>query len=138
MVEQKNQSLYDDFPQHIDSICKKYGLAYLDENGKGKGDISITELFKPDTRIYKGNNRHKGLLRTIDSLISRNRDILPLDDIKEFAMKCNQRLCDPPLDDKDFNRTFAQAAGMIMRKEMMMLQQEQPTIRPRRMKRRNR
>src|SRR5215472_11682822 len=54
----ENQALYDEFPEHIDHICKKYGLQYLDGNGRGIGDIPITELFKADTVIYEGNNRH--------------------------------------------------------------------------------
>jgi hypothetical protein len=41
----------DEFPEHINQICKKYGLDYLDENGRGKGDIPIAELFKEDTLI---------------------------------------------------------------------------------------
>ena len=53
--------------RYIDRICKKYGLEYLDEHA---------ELFKADTIIYEGNNRHRAVLRVIDSLISRNRRIL--------------------------------------------------------------
>ena len=34
-----------EFPEHING-SKKYGLQYLDENGRGVGDIPIHELFK--------------------------------------------------------------------------------------------
>jgi len=125
-IEQEN--LLDDFPKHIDSICKKYGLEYLDENGNGKGDIPIAELFKPDTKIYKGNNRHKEVLRVSDSLISRNRSILPLEKIKQLAMECNQRLCDPPLDEKEFDGLFKQALGFISRNDEKTVDEEKKSI----------
>ena len=34
--ETENPVLCDVFPEYIDRICKKYGLEYLDEHGKGK------------------------------------------------------------------------------------------------------
>jgi hypothetical protein len=111
-IEQEN--IYDDFPQHINNICKKYGLEYLDKHGNGKGDTPIDELLKPGTIIYKGNNRHKQLLRICDSLISRLKSILPLDDIKQIASKCNQEHFGPPLDDREFDTIFKQAAGFVL------------------------
>ena len=76
-----NATLCDDFVRHIDSICKKYNLRYLDENGTGVGDIPIQELFMTDTIIYEGNNRHKQVLRASDSLIKRLKGIFPSDKI---------------------------------------------------------
>jgi hypothetical protein len=87
-------SVCDEFPQHIDSICKKYGLQYLDVNGSAIGDIPIGELFKADTIIYEGNNRHKEQLRINDSLIARNRAIWPIGQIKRHAMEWNRAHCD--------------------------------------------
>ena len=44
---------------HIDSIVTKHGLKYLaNDNGNGKSQIPIHELFKQDCVIYKGNDRH--------------------------------------------------------------------------------
>jgi hypothetical protein len=106
--------LCDEFPEHIDRVCKKYGLEYLDENGIGKGDIPIAELFKADTRIYEGSNRHKAQLRVNDSLIAKLKDILP-DKIKQLAMGWNQAHCKPPLDDKEFDKLFNQSAHFILK-----------------------
>jgi hypothetical protein len=111
----ENPALCDEFPEHIDSICKKYGLEYLDEHGRGKGDVPIPELFKADTVIYEGSNRHKAQLRVNDSLIAKLKDILPFDKIKQLAMEWNQAHCKPPLDDKDFDKLFDQSARFILK-----------------------
>lgn len=99
----ENPVLCDEFPEHIDRVCKKYGLDYLDENGNGIGNIPIAELFKADTRIYEGNNRHKAQLRVNNSLIVRNKGILSLAKIKQLAMEWNQAHCKRPLDDREFD-----------------------------------
>ncbi|MGA9152572.1 MAG: hypothetical protein WBZ36_18500 [Candidatus Nitrosopolaris sp.] len=75
----------DEYPEHINGICKKYELQYLDENGRGKGDIPIPELFETDTAIYQGNNRHKAQLCVNDSLIAPLKNILSSDEIKQIA-----------------------------------------------------
>jgi len=103
------------FPQHIDSICKKYGLQYLDVNGSAIGDIPIGELFKADTIIYEGNNRHKEQLRINDSLIARNRAIWPIGQIKRHAMEWNRAHCKPPLADTEFDKLFDQSARFILK-----------------------
>jgi hypothetical protein len=114
-VKEKKAALCDVFKEHINSICKKYGLQYLDENGKGVGHIPIAELFKPDTIIYEGNNRHLELLRATTSLIRRNKDILSLEEIKQISMNLmNLKHCGPPLDDKEFNRIFNQATDEVL------------------------
>ena len=109
----ENPVLCHEFPEHINSICKKYGLDYLDEHGRGKGDIPIPELFKVDTIIYEGNNRHLQQLRANDSLIARKKDILPFEKIKQLAMDWNQAHCRPPLDDRELDKLFDQSLGFI-------------------------
>jgi hypothetical protein len=83
----KEPVIADDFEQHIDNICRIHGISYL-ENGNGKSSssqIAIEDLFKPDTKIYEGHNRHEALLRVMESLISRNKAILHLEKIKGLA-----------------------------------------------------
>ncbi len=79
----------DDFEQHIDNICRKHGISYLDGNGNGKSLSSpllpIEDLFKPDHKVYEGHNRHEKLLRAMESLIARNRSILSICKIQELA-----------------------------------------------------
>ncbi|MGB6527852.1 MAG: hypothetical protein WBF33_07070 [Candidatus Nitrosopolaris sp.] len=109
----ENPVLYDEFPEHIDRICKNYGLDYLDENGIGKGNIPIAELFKADTVIYEGNNRHEAQLRVNSSLIGRLKNILSLEEIKQIAMEWNQKHCKGPLDDKEFGKLFDQSRRFV-------------------------
>jgi hypothetical protein len=78
-----NEQQTDDLEKHINSICKKYGIGYLDNvNKNGKSLTPIEELFRPGYKILKGHNRHEGLLRAMDSLIKRNKDIFSLDKIR--------------------------------------------------------
>jgi hypothetical protein len=110
----------DDFEKHIDNICKKHGINYL-ANGNGNGNskssslIPIEDLFKPDTKIYEGHNRHEALLRIMESLISRNRGILYLEHIKQLATKWNSVHCIPPLDNKEFEKQWKSASRFIVR-----------------------
>lgn len=52
----------DDFVNHIDNICRKYSIPYLDNgngNGNGKSLLPIQDLFKADFTVYEGHNRHE-------------------------------------------------------------------------------
>jgi hypothetical protein len=106
----------DDFVQHIDNICKKYSIRYLDENGNGNGLVPIQDLFKPDFTIIEGHNRHEALMRTMESLIARNSSILSLEEIKPLAQQWNQKHCSQPLDDKEFEKQWAYAIDFIAKK----------------------
>jgi hypothetical protein len=114
----------DDFEQHVDNICRKYGISYLGEsdcgggNGNGKSNkvnnlLQIEDLFKTDTRISKGHNRHEALLRVMESLISRNKTILHLDRINELARQWNNDHCVPVLDNKEFEKQWNCALDFI-------------------------
>jgi hypothetical protein len=118
ILEKLEPAIADDFEKHIDNICKKYGINYLaNDNGNGKSSSStlvpIEELFKRDTKILAGHNRHEALLRVMESLISRNKNILPLDKIKELARHVHEQLCNPPLDDRDFEKQWKCALEYI-------------------------
>lgn len=68
----------------VDQILNEYGVSYLSDNGDSN-DIPIADLFKKDFVIYEGHNRHKALLRVMDSLLRRNYGILDLETIKGDA-----------------------------------------------------
>lgn len=106
----------DDIEGHIDVICKKYEIPYLDRNGNGKSLIPIEELFKPETKILEGHNRHEGILRLMESLIAHNRKIAPFDTIKKWARDENLRLCEPPLDKNEFEKQWNAALQFIEKK----------------------
>lgn len=109
--------LCDKFELHIDNICKKYEISYLESNNDiKKNNVPIEDLFKSETRIYEGHNRHEAILRVMESLLQRNKDIMTLEEIKEHVKKINQRLCVLPLNNSEFNKQWRCALNYITRK----------------------
>jgi hypothetical protein len=94
----------DLFQNHIDNICRKYGLYHSGSYGSNSDQIPIEELFKEDTVILEGHNRHEQLLRVMESLIKRNHKILSLSEIQKIASEWNIKHCSPHLDDIEFNK----------------------------------
>jgi hypothetical protein len=107
VLEQANN-----FEKHIDSICRKHGLKYL-EAANGNNKVPIHDLFKQDTKVYEGHNRHEALLRVAESLITRNAGILPLGQIKSLSRTWNNDHCIPPIDDKEFEKQWKCAIRFI-------------------------
>ena len=85
-------------------------LTDADENEQ---KIPIEKLFESDFVILEGHNRHEGLLRAMDSLIFRNKEILSKEKIKELAYEWNQEHCNPPLDNKEFEKQWTCAIDFI-------------------------
>jgi hypothetical protein len=90
-------------------IYKKYDLSVDNNNGK----IPIEKLFEVDTKIYEGHNRHEALLRVMESLIQRNKSILKPEQIKNLCYDWNQKHCQPPLDEKEFEKQWKDALNFI-------------------------
>jgi hypothetical protein len=108
----------DDFDNHIDNICRKYSIRYLEarNSGNGKSLLPIEDLFKPDFTIFEGHNRHEAVMRTMESLIARNSGILSLEEIKPLAQQWNVKHCSPPLDDKECEKQWICATDFIAKK----------------------
>jgi putative DNA primase/helicase len=104
----------DDLERHIDDICKRHGIRYS-ENG-GKTLTPMVELFKEDSVIYEGHNRHEAVLRVAESLLKRTRDILSLEQIKSMVIEWNEQRCVPPLDQAEVDRQWRDATAFIARK----------------------
>ena len=105
----------DELEEDIDSICKKYGIPYLD-NDNGKSLPPIQDLLKEDTRIHQGHNRHEAVLRIMESWISRLGNILEQDQIRKLSHDWNQKHCIPPLDETEENRQWNDAMRFIQSK----------------------
>jgi P4 family phage/plasmid primase-like protien len=109
--------LSNSFENNIDNILSKYGIPYLNNNNEsGNGNaakIPIEDLFAPDLKIYEGHNRHEALLRAMESLIQRNKDILSEERIKQLAYEWNSEHCVPPLDNREFEKQWKCAARFI-------------------------
>ena len=101
---------------HIHNICRKYGIGYLDESFNNNNErtlIPIEELFKLDYKVIEGNNRHEDLLRIMESLLSKNRDILFSGKIRDLARDWNNKHCNPPLDEKEFQKQWKCASRFV-------------------------
>ena len=108
----------DEFEKHVDNFLSKYGIPYLgSDNGNGKSEIPIKELYKPDFEIYEGQNRHEALLRIMESLIIRNANVMLLEDIKTMAHLWNQKHCKPPLNEVEFVRQWKDANKYVSSRE---------------------
>jgi P4 family phage/plasmid primase-like protien len=112
--------LSNSFENDINNILKKYNIAYLLDDGNGIGGngaptnkIAIEELFKEDFMVYKDHNRHEALLRVMESLITRNKGILSLEQIKRLCNEWNNKHCVPPLDNTEFEKQWKCATKFI-------------------------
>ena len=114
----KDPVVCEEFQQHIDHICRKYGIKYLEnDTGHGSSDIPIDELFEEDFTIYEGHNRHKALMRAAESMIRTNKGVLSEEAIKYMAHVWNEKHCKPPLDDTQFYEQWQDAKDFIARKK---------------------
>ena len=99
----------DDMQNHLDSISRKYDLVGDSEQNR----IPISDLFKNDTVIYEGHNRHEALLRAIDSLLRRTAGTLSIDQIEQLCRDWNTKHCQPILDDREFQKQWKSAIRFI-------------------------
>ena len=96
--------------EHIDEICKRYGLIHGSNNNK----IPIHDLFKDDFVVYEGHNRHEPLMRVMESMIKKNAKDLSFDTIMNFCRQWNQEHCRPPLDEEEFQKQWKCAEDFII------------------------
>ena len=101
----------------IGGICDKFGIPYGSNNNNtnsssNNNQIPIEDLWKTETKILEGHNRHLELLRIMESLLQNNRK-MPLDMIKQMAQMWNQEHCIPPLDDREFERQWKDAIRFV-------------------------
>jgi DNA polymerase elongation subunit (family B) len=118
IIGTRDPVIADDFINHIDNICRKYSIPYLDgvaDNGNGKAQPPIQDLFKSDFTIFEGHNRHEALMRVMESLIARNSSILTLEEIKPLTKQWNNQHCNPPLYDHEFEKQWICATDFIVK-----------------------
>jgi hypothetical protein len=116
-----NEKQAEELQQHLYDICKKYGIRYgaediSEKNGNGKALTPIQELFRQETKIYQGHNRHEALLRVMESLIVRNKGILSPEQVKQNARDWNNEHCNPPLDKKEFEKQWHDGLKFIAKR----------------------
>jgi hypothetical protein len=80
----------------------------------------IQELFSPDFKIKAGNNRSGALLRVMESLISRNRNILSEIQILALSKEWNEEHCEPPLDNAKVIYQWNCAKGFLLKRSTVV------------------
>lgn len=106
----------NDFEKHIDSICKKFGIPYL-EAAKEDGSTSIVtigDLWKDDSQVLEGHNRHEAIMRIMESLLRRCYDY-PEEILYQLAKWKNNKMCVPPLPEEELQRQWKSAKDFIVK-----------------------
>jgi len=106
--------------RHIDAICRKYGLKYLE---KGENAIitpkireMVSKLEVDNTIIIPEGQRHITLLSLADSLLIKHHILAnkSTDELKQFFENINSNLCKPyPLPQKEIDSIWKNAIGFV-------------------------
>ena len=89
--------------QHINQICLRYGLSYLDKRPTSKSSPNISTKLRamikrlsidPTVKIISGE-RHNTLISVADSLLFKHSAKESEDHLRKFFEKINNILCDP-------------------------------------------
>jgi Bifunctional DNA primase/polymerase, N-terminal len=104
-----NEDQSNEMILHIDNICKKYGLEYLEKHYR--------RLLDSDCKIYKGS-RHDSLLRIANSLLFRdlggNEKSRSELEIKAILLKINNTRCVPsPLPTEEIDKIWDDAVNYV-------------------------
>jgi DNA replicative helicase MCM subunit Mcm2 (Cdc46/Mcm family) len=107
--------------QRLNSICKKYGLHYLDnvDSSGNTSKVPIEMLYQEEFKVAAGQNRHEHLMRFIESLIKNTKRLNiknPNPIIRKLAEGFNQTQCSPPLEKKEFDRQWKAAYEFMAKK----------------------
>ena len=89
--------------QHINQICLRYGLSYLDRRPTSKKSPNIITklramikrlIIDPTVKIVNGE-RHNTLISVADSLLFKHSARESQDQLRKFFEEINNTLCDP-------------------------------------------
>lgn len=99
--------------QHIDQICIKHGLQYL-ENNSGILDDKIKAMLKTfvidRTIVISKGNRHRTLISIANSILFRHSGLKNNETLKNFFMQINDSLCQPePLPEREIKNIWKSA-----------------------------
>lgn len=108
--------------QHIDQICWKYGLLYLEKADLGLSNISykIQNIIKNlvidyGVKIPQGQ-RHITLISVADSLLFRHLGKKSEKELRNFLEQINYHLCQPePLPDSEIDNIWNSALDFVSR-----------------------
>jgi hypothetical protein len=104
-----------EFINHIDNICKKHGVEYLEKH--------FSSLLDSDSKIYKGE-RHDSMIRIANRLLFRNNDNngngnkKSEDQLKQEFININDTRCIPPLAQQEVDQVWKDAVSFYTRTKM--------------------
>lgn len=99
----REPAIYDKIGDKVNEICNEYSLGRTDNN-----KVSMKVLVKDDTRILEGNNRHEGIMRYAESVL-RRVPFLENSIFWDIMVAKNNRMCVPPLSDKEMQKQINDA-----------------------------
>jgi hypothetical protein len=98
--------------QHIDDICKKHGVEYLDKQ--------YANLLDSESKIYQGS-RHDSLIRIASSILFRHAENSieksEVEQLKSTFISVNNNRCIPPLPANEINQIWKDAVAYSTKKE---------------------
>src|SRR5215208_97019 len=105
--------------RHIDNICSKHGLKYL-EKEKNKiltkllRKIIKTLKIEPELHynIYEGE-RHMTMLSFADSLLIHHKNTKSKEELKTFFLQIADTVCLPPLPENEINSIWKSAERFV-------------------------
>jgi P4 family phage/plasmid primase-like protien len=85
-----------EFIQHIDQICKRHGMRYLERANPLSGKIKMmVKSFNIDNDILEEGHRHSVLISIANSILFRYLGKKSEDDLKNYFLEINSSLCKP-------------------------------------------
>jgi len=96
--------------QHIDNVCRKYGIEYLDKH--------YESLLDSESKIYQGI-RHTSLIRIANSILFRygGNGSKPERELKTIFVRINSKRCEPPLQTEEIDSIWNDAFTYYTRKK---------------------
>jgi hypothetical protein len=108
--------------QHIDQICIRNGVEYLTktgENGSKSGRLGdnikhmIKKLAIDDKIKIPEGQRNDMMIAVADSVLFNHSHIIPEEKLREYLDTINERLCKPPLDDRELGGIWQRACRFV-------------------------
>jgi P4 family phage/plasmid primase-like protien len=97
--------------RHIDNICNKYGLKYL-EKAKNKILTEPLEKIIKTLKIHVGE-RHMTMISFADSLLIHHKNKQSKEKLKTFFLLVNDNVCLPPLPENEINSIWQSAERFV-------------------------
>ena len=107
----KELTTLDSVGEVVRKICDKYKLGIDKEN-----KVSMRVLMDNETKIVQGHNRHEAIMRYAESIM-RKYPRMENQIFRDMVMLKNNRMCMPPLDEKEIEILLNHVDYYVMHRE---------------------